>query len=103
LKTLNLIYHAADFTDADCNAANAAAVVAVMHGTKCIPKNLVEPLHDRIVGDEMGRVKLTPPVDEKISDLARRTAMIGEKFIVASQGKIESDQITIAVQQAITQ
>src|SRR5437879_10449845 len=40
LKTVNIAYRAADFTDADCNAANAAAVVAAMHGMKCLPKEL---------------------------------------------------------------
>ncbi|MDB6025052.1 MAG: hypothetical protein JWM68_1275 [Verrucomicrobiales bacterium] len=103
LKTVNIVYHAADFTDADCNAANAAAVIAVMHGSKCIPKNLVEPLHDRIVDEEMGRVKLTPPVDEKISDLARRTAVLGGKFIVANRGKIKGEDISILTQETVTQ
>src|SRR5262249_45380359 len=32
LKTVNLAARAADFTDADCNAANAAAVVGAIHG-----------------------------------------------------------------------
>jgi hypothetical protein len=103
LKTINLAYRAADFTDADCNAANAAAVVAAMHGSQCLPKNLVEPLHDRIVGDQMGRVKLTPAVDEKISDLARRTAAIGEKFIIENGGKISGENISIVSQLPITQ
>ena len=34
LSTVNLAIRAADFTDADCNAANAASVVAAMHGMK---------------------------------------------------------------------
>ncbi len=103
LKTLNLIYHAADFTDADCNAANAAAVIGAMHGLKCIPSNLSEPLHDRIVGDEMGHVKLTPPVDEKISDLAKRTVVVGAKFITANGGVIKGDEIQIRVHAPVTQ
>ncbi len=80
LKTVNIIYRAADFTDADCNAANAAAVIGAMHGIKGLPKHLIELLHDRITGSEMGKVALTPPVDEKISDLSKRTVVIGEKF-----------------------
>ena len=47
LKTVNIAYRVADYTDADCNAADAAAVVAAMHGMKCLPKHLVEPLHDQ--------------------------------------------------------
>ncbi|MDQ6632681.1 MAG: ADP-ribosylglycohydrolase family protein, partial [Verrucomicrobiota bacterium] len=103
LKTVNIVYRAADFTDADCNAANAAAVISAMHGMKCLPKHLVEPLHDRIVGDEMGKVKLTPPVDEKISDLAKRTVAIGEKFILANEGNISGDEISISIQPIATQ
>lgn len=103
LKTLNLIYRAADYTDADCNGANAAAVIAVMHGRQCLPRQLVEPLKDRISGDTMGRVKLTPPVDEKISDLSRRTAVIGEKFIAANGGSVAGENIAVPVQEPRTQ
>lgn len=41
LKTVNLAARAGDFTDADCNAANAASVVAAMHGMKALPKQVV--------------------------------------------------------------
>jgi hypothetical protein len=34
LKTVNLAFRAADFTDADCNAANAGAVIGALKGTK---------------------------------------------------------------------
>ena len=102
LKTLNLIYRAADFTDADCNGANAAAVLAVMHGTKCIPTHLVEPFNDRIKDDKLGRVDLTPPVDEKLSDLARRTAAIGEKIVSANKGSA-GEMLSIVTQDPITQ
>ena len=81
LKTINLAARAADFTDADCNAANAAAVVGAMRGMSCLPTHMVEQLGDRIKGDKMGPVTLTPPVDESITELARRTAAIGEKFL----------------------
>lgn len=103
LKTVNIIYRAADFTDADCNGANAAAVVAAMHGMKCLPANLVEPLHDRIVGSVMGGVKLTPPVDERISDLARRTVAVGERFLLANGAKLHDEEISIPTQEPATQ
>src|SRR5207302_6534773 len=45
-------------------------------------------LGDRIVGDRMGPVTLTPPVDEKISDLAKRTVVIGEKILLANGAKL---------------
>ncbi|MEO7300653.1 MAG: ADP-ribosylglycohydrolase family protein [Verrucomicrobiota bacterium] len=103
LKTVNIIYRAADFTDADCNAANAAAVIGAMHGMKCLPKHLVEPLRDRITGSEMGKVQLTPPVDEKISELAKRTVAVGEKFLSQNGAKISEEKISITEQQPITQ
>jgi hypothetical protein len=76
-KTLQLAVHAADFADTDCNTANAESVVAAMHGMKGLPSEQVLELQDRILGSEMGPLKLTPPVDESISELARRTATIG--------------------------
>ena len=48
LKTINLAFGAADFTDADCNAANAAAVIGAMKGLKGIPDHLVKSFGDRI-------------------------------------------------------
>lgn len=103
LKTVNLAARAADYTDADCNAANAAAVVGAMRGMKAIPAHLVAQLGDRIVGTQMGGVKLTPPVDERISELAARTAAIGEKFIAANSGRISGDTFTIPAQAPVTQ
>ena len=95
LKTVNLAARAADFTDADCNAANAAAVVGAMHGMKCLPKHLVGQLGDRIVGGRMGPVTLTPAVDEKISELARRTAAIGERILLANGAKLGTNQADV--------
>ncbi len=83
MKTMNLISEAADFTDSDCNAANAGAVLGAMYGSKCLPPKLLQQFHDRIAGDSMGSVKYNPPVDERITDLARRTAEVGEKILVA--------------------
>ena len=103
LKTVNIIYRAADYTDADCNAANAAAVVAAMHGMKCLPKELIAPLTDRIFGDEMGKVKLTPPVDEKISELAKRTVAIGEKLLIENGAKRDGETFSISTQEPVTQ
>jgi hypothetical protein len=103
LATVNLAARAADFTDADCNAANAAAVVGAMHGLKALPNYLVRQLGDRIVGSEMGGVKLTPPVDEKISDLARRTAAVGEKMLRAHGAQADDTGLTVRVEAPRTQ
>ncbi|HTD86610.1 MAG TPA: ADP-ribosylglycohydrolase family protein, partial [Candidatus Binatia bacterium] len=103
LKTMNLCAKAADFTDADCNAANAAAVLGAMHGMKCLPTHLVKQLGDRIKGEKMGTVTLTPPVDERISDLARRTASIGEKILLARGAKLDGATFVIETQYPTTQ
>ncbi len=102
-KTLQLAVHAADFADTDCNAANSESVVAAMHGMKALPAEPVSELHDRVRGKEMGPLQLTPPVDESISELARRTARIGEAILVAHGADNEGDSIRIPVQDPVTQ
>jgi hypothetical protein len=102
-KTLQLAVHAADFADTDCNAANSESVVAAMHGMKALPAEPVSELHDRIQGKEMGRLRLTPPVDESISELARRTARIGEAILAAHGASNEGDLIRIPIQDPATQ
>jgi hypothetical protein len=103
LQTVNLAYRAADFTDADCNAANAGAVVGAMKGTKGLPPWLIDRLGDRIAGEQLGGVKLTPPVDESLAELSKRTAALGWKFITANDGKVAADAVAISVQQPETQ
>jgi ADP-ribosylglycohydrolase len=102
-KTVNLAARAADFTDADCNAANAAAVIGAMHGMKALPSELVAKFADRIVGEQMGGLKLTPPVDEKISELSRRTVVLGEKVVATNGGKIEAEMLSLTPQEPVTQ
>ena len=103
LQTVNIAYRAADFTDADCNAANAASVVGAMKGMKGLPPNLVARLNDHIHGAVMGGVPLTPPVDESISGLARRTAAIGAGFVAANGGMADEQGISLTVQQVAPQ
>lgn len=103
LKTVNLAFQAADFTDADCNAANAAAVVAAMHGTKGIPANLINSFNDRIIGDKMGKVVLTPPVNESITTLAKRTADIGKQILLNNGVKFSNNKFSIYIQEPVTQ
>jgi hypothetical protein len=94
LRTVNLACRVSDFTDADCNAAGAAAVVGVLQGMKGIPQNLVEPLHDRIKGDKMGDLPL-PMVDESISALGQRTAAFGEKMLLAHGARLEGNALVV--------
>jgi hypothetical protein len=95
LKTVNLAFQAADFSDADCNAANAAAVVGAMRGMRALPEDLVARLNDRIAGDQMGPVKLTPRVDERISDVAARIAALGRKMLAANGAAVREKEITV--------
>lgn len=80
LKSINFAFQAGDFTDADCNAANAGAVAGALNGTKGIPAPLIAQLHDRLEGKEMGGVPITPPVSESIESIAKRTAALGLKL-----------------------
>ena len=101
--TVQLAARAADFTDTDNSAASAIAIIGAMKGMKALPADLVAQLRDRIVGEELGRVRVTPAVDESISDLARRTAAIGEKIVLAQGGRVEDAIIQIAAQRPLTQ
>ena len=103
LKTVNLAFSAADFTDADCNSANAASVIGAMHGIKAIPVNLVSQFHDRIKGDSLGDVALTPPVDETISGLAKRTVALGLQVLKKNGASLVGDVLSIPVQEPLTQ
>ncbi len=97
-RTVDLIAGAADFTDADCNAANAISVVAAIHGMKALPPELVAQLGDRIVDTDMGKVTFPYPVDESISELARRTAAVGEKIVLAEGARPMGDRLVIPAQ-----
>lgn len=102
-KTLQLAVHAADFSDADCNAANSESVVAAIHGMKALPPEPVSELHDRIKGREMGPLRLTPPVDESIAELAERTEKLGIA-IAGTHGAIDDGStLKIPIQQPATQ
>jgi hypothetical protein len=102
-KTENLAFTAADFADADCNAANAASVIAAMHGMAALPAEVVASFNDRVRGASMGGVALTPPVDESISALGERAAIIGEKVLLAHGARLEGNNLIIPIEQPITQ
>jgi len=98
LKSLNVGFAAADYSDADCNAATAAVIVAAMHGMKAIPTHLVKPLNNHMKATQIGPVELIPPVDEKISDLAARTVALGQQMIQFWGGRSRKDKIFIPVE-----
>lgn len=98
LQTVNHAFRAADYTDADCNAANAGAVIGAMKGTKGLPSWLIARLGDRISGKDLGGVTLTPAVDESLAELAKRTAAIGHKFVEANGGQAGTQGIAVTIQ-----
>lgn len=102
LKTVNVAFRAGDFTDADCNAANAGAVVGAMGGMTSLPARLVEQVHDSVRGSTLG-VPLTPPVDESITDLAKRTAAIGRKILLAHGARPENQSLLVPLEPVKTQ
>ena len=60
-------------------------------------------LKDRIFGKEMGPLQLTPPVDESITQLARRTAKLGIAMATAHGATDDGTTIQIPVQEPQTQ
>lgn len=100
-RSVNIGYQASDYSDADCSAANVTTVLAAMYGMDIIPKELLPPINDRIKGDHYGFMKLTPPVDESITELSERTAKIGLAMLEANGAKIKGDIIYIPIQRDI--
>ncbi|HTU24228.1 MAG TPA: ADP-ribosylglycohydrolase family protein [Pirellulales bacterium] len=94
-KSLNLAASAGDFVDADNIAATSCAVVGAMKGMQALPEAIVAQLHDRIAGTAVGGLKATPPVDESISALARRTAAVGAKMLAAHGAEVTDDTLSI--------
>jgi hypothetical protein len=103
LKSLSVVTQVGDYTDADCNAANISSVVGAMHGFNTIPKQFIEPLHNRIYGDHMGPLKLGRVIDERIDDLARRVADIGQKNVLANGARLDGATLVIPQQKVQTQ
>jgi hypothetical protein len=99
ITTENLTFGAADFSDTDCNAANAGSVIGAMHGMAALPKEQFDSFNDRVKGEMLGPVKLTPPLDESISRLAERTAAIGEKILLSQGAKLQGDKLDIPTEQ----
>ncbi len=101
MKSLNIAYQASDFSDADCQAANVATVLAAMHGTKIFPQHLVEPFQNRIKGDKLGFMDLIEPVDENLDTLAARTCRIGKQILASNGATFKNEVIHIPIQTEI--
>lgn len=100
-KSVNIAYQASDFSDADCQAANVATILAAMHGSKILPEELVKVFQNHIRGKNLGFMELVSPVNENIDTLANRTMRIGLQLLLANGAKIEGDKILIPVQKNI--
>jgi len=101
MKSLNLGFSLADFTDADCNATMATAALAAMHGMKVIPDYLLAPVNNHMHGSHIGDVELIPHVDTDITTLAERTATVGKQILLANGAKIEDAKISIPIEKVI--
>jgi ADP-ribosylglycohydrolase len=60
--------------DTDCNGATTGSIVGAMLGAKALPEGWVAPLKDRV------RSILSSFSESSITDLARRTCVIGESL-----------------------
>lgn len=100
-KSVNIAYQASDFSDADCQAANVATILAAMHGTKIFPKELVEVFQNRIKGKNLGFMELIAPVDENLDTLALRTMDIGLQILESNGAVINKENIEIPIQRKI--
>lgn len=103
MKSINIAYQASDFSDADCQAANVATILAAMNGTKIFPPELVAPFNNKIVGDKLGFMDLVKPVNENLDTLAARTCRIGLQILKANGANVEGENITIPMQKEIVQ
>jgi ADP-ribosylglycohydrolase len=61
--------------DTDCNGATVGSIVGAMLGAKALPEGWVAPLKDRV------RSILSGFSESSITDLARRTCVIGESLL----------------------
>lgn len=100
-KSVNIAYQASDFSDADCQAANVATILAAMHGSRILPTELVAVFKNKIKGKNLGFMELIAPVDEDLDTLAMRTMRIGLQVLQANGAKIDGEQIEIPVQKEI--
>lgn len=103
LKTVNLASRSLDFTDSDCNAANAIGVIMAMKGTAGIPKGLMEQIGDTIKGDKMGKVEFNPAINESISELGKRTAKIGEEIVILNGASKSGNNLLIPMEPILPQ
>jgi hypothetical protein len=101
MKSLNIAYQASDFSDADCQAANVAVILAAMNGMEIFPEHLLTPFNNKIIGNHLGFVPLVEMVDESLDTLAARTCRIGKQILKENGAKILDGIIKIPIQTAI--
>jgi hypothetical protein len=71
--------------DCDNQAATCAGLVAVLNGTKCLPKDLVEEFKDQYVCFTRDDVPIATP----ISNITERITVIAKEAIISNGGRTE--------------
>ncbi len=76
--------------DADNQAASMSGLLGILHGIKGIPQELLYPLEEwtEPFNDQYTNRSRYDLPDASIKDMAKRTAQIGEKIILAHGGEI---------------
>lgn len=74
--------------DCDNQAATCAGLIGVLHGTKCLPSELVESFNDQYVCFTRDEVQIATP----ISEIVERIAAISKRAILDNGGRMELDQ-----------
>lgn len=101
MKSMNIAWKASDFSDADCQAANVATIIAAMHGTRCLPEQMVFPFNNRMKGTHLGFMELHEPIDISLTSLTERTVAIGLEMLQQHGAIISDSIITIPIQRSI--
>ena len=70
--------------DCDCNPSTAGGILGAMLGAHALPEKWKAPLKDRYRG---GTVRAYAP-EIALSELGRRTALIGERIVAARGGRV---------------
>jgi ADP-ribosylglycohydrolase len=82
--------------DTDCNAATAGGIIGIIRGARAIPAKW-DIFNNRYRNESLRGI----PAWLGISDLAARTAALGERVILARGGSVEEDRYIIPREEAV--
>lgn len=72
--------------DCDNQAATCAGIIGVIHGTKCLPEEMVEKFNNQYVCFTRDEVQVATP----LSEIEERKATIAKKAILENGGRVEN-------------